>query len=850
MNNIALIFTILLVLLIVAAIIYYKITKKYSKARFLFTAWAGLLSISVMYLNMLLGDTFPWHIFAEYQGDIGQLSVANTKPGLSDKILGFLVLFLAFFFVNSIYKNWSGDKTEYDKEKSDYGKISNIFVDAMELIKDREARLKSTQKASKEIHINRLMNATIDGTQSWFIQSLELFLLSFPYFSLSTSNGTLSSIQSYLLIHDDTNETVLLVSCNNNFSQENLREISSYIQSHAKDVNKIQFFFESQEHHKIERDFNTDFKIIYKNEILKKLGAFTSYHDFLEKEFNKPTFGENQNLSLNDIYCESAGVLQKGMSIPNVEEYLLKWTQENSTRQLAVLGEYGQGKSVLSLKLALEIFNRYDEIGLTPIIIELRGKSPRNLSKHELLAIWSTNYHINYDITVTLYELGKLVLIFDAFDEMDLIGDPQSRMQHFASLWQFAAVPNSKVIITGRPNLFLDENSLKEALGILEKSITLPYCEAIELDKFNLNQIEVALRNFDDEIKNDILAYCSSLPQSNTFLDLISRPSTLALVASIWNKFKGTIKADGATSSSIIKEFIQHTYLRQYEKQRKDIEAKPIISYSEREYFMYGIALKMLNHRDHQNQIESITLESTILELLESIPEKVSTMSSAFDTGSEPLNKRIKGLPHGKNSVITDVCTSGILVLDPSKPDSFKFAHKSFFEFLAANIMASYYKKPKASKDLLIFNSLKRKYSLYNLEKKISKEIAVFIGQIILKNSDLNSSATEKAKELELLLFSPRKNNIFIGPTLAYQMLQKKIGIIFGPYDFFFMVVVVGRLRVFTAYCLLELNMTREEIEEYLGSRLMDTVMTNTNERLFEKKGVFHSNFNLIPYQG
>ena len=60
---------------------------------------------------------------------------------------------------------------------------------------------------------------------------------------------------------------------------------------------------------------------------------------------------------------------------------------------------------------------------------------------------------------------GRLCLIFDGFDEMSGVADIESRINHFRALWRFF-YPSAKILITGRPNFFLDDKELITALGI------------------------------------------------------------------------------------------------------------------------------------------------------------------------------------------------------------------------------------------------------------------------------------------------------------------------------------------------------------------------------------------------
>ena len=60
--------------------------------------------------------------------------------------------------------------------------------------------------------------------------------------------------------------------------------------------------------------------------------------------------------------------------------------------EIALLGEYGQGKSTVSLMLSYHLMQQIQagsRSARIPILLELRGKSPRTLREDELLSTWA-----------------------------------------------------------------------------------------------------------------------------------------------------------------------------------------------------------------------------------------------------------------------------------------------------------------------------------------------------------------------------------------------------------------------------------------------------------------------------
>ena len=164
----------------------------------------------------------------------------------------------------------------------------------------------------------------------------------------------------------------------------------------------------------------------------------------------------DSDLTLCDVYVPSLFLSQNNeKQKSNIEEYLYTWLREPGQRQIALLGEYGQGKSTATLMWAYHLINENSNLhNRIPILIELRGTSPRNLTPLQFLGAWAAQYNINPQSLLRLLIAGRLVLVFEGFDEMALVGDVEMRLKHFRTLWQFS-YPKAKILITGSTELFL-----------------------------------------------------------------------------------------------------------------------------------------------------------------------------------------------------------------------------------------------------------------------------------------------------------------------------------------------------------------------------------------------------------
>ena len=466
----------------------------------------------------------------------------------------------------------------------------------------------------------------------------------------------------------------------------------------------------------------------------------------------------NSNQTLNDIYtplgashCDIVNdEIAKGVNIKNVEKYIIDWVKSNKkeNEHLAILGEYGQGKSVLSQKICIELLKDKNSSRI-PIIIELRGISPRNMNVISLLGHFGNQYAITAQALYQLHIAGKLLIILEAFDEMDLVGDTEMLMSHFKQLWQLASTPKSKIIITGRPNLFIDDQKRRSALGINNTRDYLPYTHAIQLEPMSIYQIEKALRKSPTNTCNQIVSALKDLGLDSNFGELVRRPSTLYQLSTVWdNDFKedGT---DRINAAMVIDRFIQNDYDRQEAKFVSKNE-KPIITSDERSYFLMGIAIGMMLNEGYSNQISNKQLLEIIKNLYVNYPRHLAPYRySSKGLHTTNLLERLIENEHSIQTVISDVLASGILVLDLSGSDVFKFSHKSYLEYLVSRFYANFILEDnKDEYETMITNSIKKTFDFKNNSLVHSSDVNNFIAQNI-SNRILIKDKTGKILDLQ-----------------------------------------------------------------------------------------------------
>lgn len=498
-------------------------------------------------------------------------------------------------------------------------------------------------------------------------------------------------------------------------------------------------------------------EILSEEWLLNNLIDFTDYKNYIIEQFDKKEIIEGYQLSLKDVfvtpfcfkkhYDKTIDEIVETKIDKPIEHHIFEWINDNKTkRHLAILGEYGQGKSVLSLYVAYKILSDPTISDRIPIIIELRGKYPKQYANVlTMLGDWASSYHFDAQALYMLHQAGKLLIVFEGFDEMELIGDYEIRLDHFRRLWEFSS-PQSKIVITGRPNFFLNNAELKTLLRIKEENVQSYTCEELYLSRFTEDQIKNALRNSDADTRKDLIDLLSTQNPNSSFYDLLSRPSSLFLTSIVWkernlSKFKSNIN-----SAFVIQEFLKNSYERQDSK-----GIKTPLSVRERSYFMMGIAIGMVQKFGYTNQINSNDLKILIDDLYENFPDQLTLTNTNQKDYTKNLKKRFDER-YNKESVFIDVRSCGVLTRDLSTFDSFKFAHKSFLEILVSQFIVTKMLQSKLieKEDLLITNSIQNALKVNYNEISKSPDVLKFLSQLTAQNITIpqNLDASQKIKFL------------------------------------------------------------------------------------------------------
>ncbi|MFF5938647.1 NACHT domain-containing protein [Streptomyces sp. NPDC012508] len=193
-----------------------------------------------------------------------------------------------------------------------------------------------------------------------------------------------------------------------------------------------------------------------------------------------------------------------------LDAYVAGWLEEPAKRHLSVLGEFGMGKSWFALHLAGEMARGWRDAkrkGVPrpriPLLIPLRDYAKQTTVQGLLSEFFFNRHKIDlrsYDVFRVLNRMGRLLLIFDGFDEMAARAD---RHTVIANFWELANAvePGAKVLLSSRKEHFRDADEARDLFDakVGAAATTLPKdgpaFDIVELVRFDDEQITRMLRH-------------------------------------------------------------------------------------------------------------------------------------------------------------------------------------------------------------------------------------------------------------------------------------------------------------------------------------------------------------------
>ena len=336
------------------------------------------------------------------------------------------------------------------------------------------------------------------------------------------------------------------------------------------------------------------------DELIDLDADFNGYLDWLEAEIKRRKI-DTKYVPLACTKEEIEPITKRRIGVSRYEEedgwidgYIDLWLDDPAKEHISILGEFGTGKTWFVFHYAWTALQRYRdaqkrgvERPRLPLVITLRDFA-KALNVENVLAGFFFSQHnirINSEVFDQLNRMGKLLLIFDGFDEMAAKVDRQQMINNF---WELAkvVVPGAKVILTCRTEHFPEAKEgralLNAELQASTKKLTgeTPQFEVLELEKFNDEQIRQLLSY---QAEPATVEQVIGNPQ---LLDLARRPVMTDLILEALPDIKAGKPVD-----------MSRVYLYAVRrKMERDIKAeRTFTSLAEKLYFLCELSWEMLS---------------------------------------------------------------------------------------------------------------------------------------------------------------------------------------------------------------------------------------------------------------
>jgi NACHT domain len=336
------------------------------------------------------------------------------------------------------------------------------------------------------------------------------------------------------------------------------------------------------------------------DELIDQDANFTPYLEWLEREISKREIDRYYV----DLGCTKGefdadtrtlrGTSKYSVADGGIDRYIDRWLENPVTEHVSILGEFGTGKTWFALHYAGKCLQAYREAkskGMPrprlPLVIPLRDYAKALNVENVLAGFFYTQHNIrlNSDVFDRLNRMGKLLLIFDGFDEMADKIDTQKMTDNF---WELAKVvtTNAKVILTCRTEHFPTAQDGRENFGgeripsNANKIAVAPKFETLELMKFDDEQIRAVLSRRTNSATVELVMANSQL------LDLLRR----AVMAEFVLEALPEIEAGKPIDLARV-----YLYAVRHKMERDITTGRTFTSLADKLYFLCELAWEMLS---------------------------------------------------------------------------------------------------------------------------------------------------------------------------------------------------------------------------------------------------------------
>ncbi len=245
------------------------------------------------------------------------------------------------------------------------------------------------------------------------------------------------------------------------------------------------------------------------------------------------------------LYDEQGQLLSRDTYKP-IDDYVDAWLRDPARRHISILGDFGTGKTWFCWHYATKQMARYQadpDRQRLPVLITLRDYAKAVDIRQVITDLLINRYKIRltggYKAFEKLNADGKLLLIFDGFDEMESRVGRRTTVRNFWELAKVVAVPGSKALLTCRTPYFKTAREVQQLFGRggeapppLDPEMVIdlrdkPEFEVVHLLKFTPEDIRLALQK---RRPDDWEEYEAQIQATYNLPDLAQRPAMLDMI--------------------------------------------------------------------------------------------------------------------------------------------------------------------------------------------------------------------------------------------------------------------------------------------------------------------------------
>ena len=192
-------------------------------------------------------------------------------------------------------------------------------------------------------------------------------------------------------------------------------------------------------------------------ELSTQLVNFDAYVEQIIREFEDSPISKFY-IELSGTETEDYELEESAIFFRPVDDFIQRCLFLENREKLALLGNFGTGKSTFCKRYAYTLAQAYksDKTGRVPILISLKDYDARFDIQTLILNTLLTKYGVNITpaICQALQRIGKFMLLFDGFDEMDAKANPDTIRENLRELNKVSEIKGNKFVITCRTHFF------------------------------------------------------------------------------------------------------------------------------------------------------------------------------------------------------------------------------------------------------------------------------------------------------------------------------------------------------------------------------------------------------------